>query len=366
MSGTMFDGFYANRRVLVTGHTGFKGAWLTLWLRRMGAVVTGYSLDPPSEPSLFKLAGVDADADWVRADLRDADALAETVERVRPEVVVHMAAQALVGEGYAHPAETFEVNVQGTVNLLEALRTAGGEPAVIAVTSDKCYEPRATRGPQSPEDAGHAESDRLGGRDPYSASKACAELVARAYRDSFFLDSGPRVATVRAGNVIGGGDFGADRLIPDAVAALGRGEPLTLRRPGATRPWQYVLDPLAGYLLLARLLVEDGRKWARAWNFGPEPGEVATVSVLLDAFMDAYGCDLERIEGGEPYEENPALVLDSSAFRTALGWRPMMDFQAMVGATAYWYREVLDRGGDARRASLDRIGEYERLVEEKT
>jgi CDP-glucose 4,6-dehydratase len=277
---------FAGRRVLVTGHTGFKGAWLSLWLQRLGAEVMGYALPPPTDPSLFELAKLARRLDHVVGDVRDLDALLTAFDRHAPEVVFHLAAQPLVLRSYREPKETFDTNVGGTVNVLEAVRRTPSVKAVVVVTSDKCYENREWV-------FGYREDDAMGGHDPYSASKGAAELVTAAYRRSFFApDASTRVvglASARAGNVIGGGDFADDRILPDALRAVQAGKPLLVRNPGSTRPWQHVLDPLAGYLLLATRLLDDPGRYAEAFNFGPDLSGVSSVRELVTSFYASLG-----------------------------------------------------------------------------
>ncbi|HVT34888.1 MAG TPA: CDP-glucose 4,6-dehydratase, partial [Nevskiaceae bacterium] len=259
--------FWRGRRVLLTGHTGFKGSWLSLWLQRLGAEVTGFALDPPTQPNLFQLAGVGQGMDSIIGDVRDASAVNAALARSRAEVVLHLAAQPLVHAGYSDPAGTYAINVMGTVHVLDAVRTVGGVKAVVNVTTDKCYDNREWVW-------SYRENDRLGGRDPYSNSKACSELVTASFRDSFFppehyAGHGVALGSGRAGNVIGGGDWGADRLVPDFFRAIDAGQPARVRRPQAIRPWQHVLEPLAGYLLLAQKLHQHGCEYAEGWNFAP-------------------------------------------------------------------------------------------------
>jgi CDP-glucose 4,6-dehydratase len=326
--------FWAGRRVLVTGHTGFKGGWLTLWLHALGAEVTGFAGPPPTEPSLFALAGVgEVCRGDVRGDVRDPAAVAAAVRAARPEVVFHLAARAIVLDALEDPAGTYATNVLGTAHVLEAARDA----AIVCVTSDKCY---------APGDGSHREDDALGGRDPYSASKAAAELVAAAHREAF----GVRVATARAGNVIGGGDWARHRLIPDLVRARDSGAPIVLRHPGATRPWQHVLNPLGGYLRLAERLTESDA-WARAWNFGPD--EAQTVGWIVDRVRSHWPLDV-RVEPAGDAIEDPALQLDASAARERLGWAPALDLAAGLDATVLWHDEVR-AGGDARAVTLTQI-----------
>jgi CDP-glucose 4,6-dehydratase len=355
--------FWRGRRVLLTGHTGFKGAWLSLWLQSLGAEVTGISLgEPQSEPSLYELARVgEGMASSVVCDIRDAVALERELARASPEVVIHMAAQSLVRRSFASPRETYETNVIGTVNLLEAVRLCEGVRAVVVVTSDKCYENREQKG-------GYREEDKLGGHDPYSSSKAAAELVTSAYRRSFFsAEDAPRVATARAGNVIGGGDWGEDRLIPDLMRAAvvgsegvapswGKGEPLRLRNPSAVRPWQHVLCPLSGYLLLAQALCESST-YARPWNFGPDPRDARTVEWVVRQVSALWPGGVPwEIDRGEHPHEAPLLELDSSQVRSQLGWFPPLDLEAGLKATVDWYM-VWREGQDIRELTLEQVAE---------
>jgi CDP-glucose 4,6-dehydratase len=336
--------------VLVTGHNGFKGAWLCLWLQALGARVRGASLaEPPTSPSLYELAGVQEGMEACFAcDVRDEDALARAVRDDRPEVVIHMAAQPLVRASFAAPSETFAVNALGTAHLLDAVRGCDGVRAVVVVTSDKCYAPHAGGRP-------HVEQDRLGGHDPYSASKACAELVVQSYRDSFFSSpDAARVASARAGNVIGGGDFGAERLLPDLFRAVLAGEPLLVRNPEAVRPWQHVLSPLSGYLALAQALCESDR-FACAWNFGPAIDEALPVRALLKRVGELWPGEIEwRVDEGEHPRENPALRLDSARARAELGWEPLLSLEDGLRLTVEWFR-AYQEGEDARAVMLGQL-----------
>ncbi|HEX3511606.1 MAG TPA: CDP-glucose 4,6-dehydratase [Solirubrobacteraceae bacterium] len=343
--------FWAGRRVLVTGHTGFKGAWLALWLSSLGSEVSGLSAGVPSRPSFYERSGGGACAQERTADIRDAPAVLGAVRELAPEVVFHLAAQPLVRRSLREPAATYEANVLGTANVLDAVREAGVPVrAVVVVTSDKCYaNPPGTR-------RRFVESDPLGGEDPYSSSKACAELVCAAYRSSFFgsVDA-PRLATARAGNVIGGGDWGEDRLLADVLRAIGERRPLLVRNPGAVRPWQHVLSPLSGYLRLAEELWR-GPEAARAWNFGPREHDERTVGAIADSLVELWDGELSwRSDADEHPREAGHLALDSSAAEAQLGWRPACDLDAALRLVVDWHRAER-RGEDMRAVSLAQIG----------
>jgi CDP-glucose 4,6-dehydratase len=342
--------FWARRRVLITGHTGFKGSWLSLWLQTLGARVTGLAQGPPTRPSLYELAGVGAGMRELAVDICDGSAVIEALRAEDPEIVMHLAAQPMVRRSLRDPAGTFAVNVMGTANVLEAVRRAAGSTmAVVVVTSDKCYENTGERV------RGFVESDPLGGADPYSSSKACAELVSSAYRRSFFArESSPRVATARAGNVLGGGDWGEDRLLPDAVRAVASGEPLRVRNPRAVRPWQHVLNPLSGYLLLAEELWRSSAA-ARAWNFGPPAQEARTVGWIVERLVSLWQGALSwELDGKASLPEASRLALDSSAAERALRWRPPWDLEQALRRVVEWHEA--ERGGeDMRRASVAQI-----------
>jgi CDP-glucose 4,6-dehydratase len=344
--------FWMDRRVLVTGHTGFKGAWLSLWLQSLGAVVSGLAPGVPTRPSLYELAGVGARMQEHAVDVRDAAAVREALRQARPEVVLHLAAQPMVRRSLRDPSLTYEVNVMGTVNVLDAVRQAGEDVrAIVVVTSDKCYE-NPSGGSRR-----FVEGDPLGGSDPYSSSKACAELVAGAYRRSMFSgDDSPRLASARAGNVIGGGDWGEDRLVPDTVRAVETGGPLNVRNPRAVRPWQYVLSPLSGYLRLAQALSQGpGRQAARAWNFGPPVRDAQPVSWIVERLAELWGGELrwQLDEGANPPEAGH-LELDSSAAEQLLGWRPALELEDALELVVQWHRAHRN-GEDMRRVSLAQI-----------
>jgi CDP-glucose 4,6-dehydratase len=351
LEGVVSGAVWRNRRVLVTGHTGFKGAWLSAWLRARGAHVAGLALDPPTDPSLHALVGAD-ERGRDRVDLRDRAATLARVRAAEPEVVFHLAAQSLVRAAFADPVDTYAVNVLGTAHLLEALRSSPSVRAVVVATSDKVYEPRADGG-------AHSESSPLGGVDPYSASKAAAELVTASYRRSYLAVEGVAVATARAGNVIGGGDWAADRVVPDVVRALAGGEPVVLRHPGAVRPWQHVLDPLAGYLLLGERLLA-GAELPPALNFGPSPDDACTVGSLVDELSEGFGGRPGwRLEGDErAVPETATLRLDASLAAAELGWAPRLPLAEGLRWTAEWYRAHA-AGADMRELTLRQLAAYE-------
>lgn len=348
------DGFWSGKRVLLTGHTGFKGAWTALWLRHLGAEVSGISLAPEPD-GLGDLIGVEQLVRSYRADLRDPEAVAAAVEDCRPELVLHMAAQPLVRRSIREPVETFATNVMGSVNLLQALRAVVGLRAVLVVTTDKVYLPLRIAG-------SHRETDRLGGHDPYASSKAACELVTSAMADSYFTPSGIPVATARGGNVIGGGDFAAERLVPDAVRAARAGMPLVLRHPEATRPWQHVLDCVSGYLTYLSALA-DTPDLPRALNFGP-PSDAPRIMVgtLASAMLDALGIETDWSCDVTPQPpETHALEIDSRLARQVLGWRDRMTGHALIDATATWYHAWAEGSHDMRAFTLSQIETYEAL-----
>ncbi|NLJ30171.1 MAG: CDP-glucose 4,6-dehydratase [Clostridiales bacterium] len=328
-----FGGAFYRKNVLVTGHTGFKGSWLCVWLGMLGARLTGYALDPVNDRDNFVMCGLSGKMIDLRGDVRDRARLNMAFEAYRPELVFHLAAQPLVLRSYREPAETFETNVMGTVNVLEAARSCGSVKAVIIVTSDKCYENREPFW-------GCREDDPMGGLDPYSASKGCAELAAASYRHSFFPEEkGKTVASVRAGNVFGGGDWSEFRLIPDCIRALEANRPVELRSPESVRPWQFVLEPLSGYLLLASQLLE-GVPLDGAWNFGPEPADSVSVGELAELLAEIWGgsARVRFSQEEDPPREAAALRLDCTKAKLLLGWRPRMDLRTALEYTVEWYR----------------------------
>lgn len=347
--------FWLGRRVFVTGHTGFKGSWLALMLSRLNARATGYALAPPTRPSLFALArAADHIEDW-RGDVRDLEAVTQAMQAASPEIVIHMAAQPLVRESYVDPIGTYGANVMGTAHVLEAARATSGVKLVLVVTTDKCYENRDWVW-------GYRETDALGGHDPYSNSKACAELVAAAYRDSFLRARGVRVVTARAGNVIGGGDFAADRIIPDALRAFVAGRALKVRNPGAVRPWQHVLEPLSGYLSLIESVLtaspETGARLDGGFNFGPGPEAERSVEALLAHFISAWGKDARWERDGDDHPHEARLLrLDTAKAREFLRWAPLLDFGQATQWTAQWYRAFAD-GADMAETTLEQVDRY--------
>lgn len=348
--------FWRGKKVFLTGHTGFKGSWLSLWLNHLGAEVTGYALEPVTEPSLFEVARVSKNMNSVMGDIRDREHLVQAMLEAEPEIVIHMAAQALVRYSYQNPVETYEVNVMGTVNLLEAVRQCGGVKNVLVVTSDKCYE-------NQEREAGYEEHEAMGGYDPYSNSKGCAELVVSAYRQSFF-ENGKRVAiaTARAGNVIGGGDWSEDRLIPDMVRAFSAGEEVVIRNPSAVRPWQHVFEALHGYLLLLERMSEDHMTFSQAWNFGPDEKEARDVAGIIERFVTSWGAATWRIEPDEKkLHEAHLLKLDCSKARNELEWQPLLELDQAIEWIADWYRHHRD-GGDMLEYSSQQLDAYQSKV----
>ncbi len=352
--------FWSGRSVFVTGHTGFKGGWLCLWLERLGARVVGYSLPPPTTPSLYEAAGVGGAMQSLIGDVRDAEQLAAAVREARPEVVFHLAAQAIVRSGYEEPVATYATNVMGTCHLLEAVRRCPGVRAVVVVTSDKCYADSGQR-------TAHVEDDPMGGHDPYSSSKGCAELVTAAYRLSFLGGAGGdeptvAVATARAGNVIGGGDWGDHRLVPDVVRAVAGGEPVHVRSPQAVRPWQHVASPLSGYLQLAEELCRRGAELAEGWNFGPDEEDCRPVSWLVERITSRWGGGASwRPEPHPGFHETGFLMLDCAKAHDRLGWRPPVELATAVDWLVDWYR-LHAAGGDVRGLTLEQLAETERRL----
>lgn len=349
--------FWAGKVVLLTGHTGFKGSWLSLWLQSAGAKVVGYALQPPTSPSLFVAASVAAGMTGIEGDVRDFSALSKVFEKYQPEIVIHMAAQALVRKSYTNPIETYSTNVMGTVHLLEAARLTGSVRAIVNVTSDKCYENREWVW-------GYRENEAMGGYDPYSNSKGCAELVASAYRSSYFNTSnhsehGVALASARAGNVIGGGDWAEDRLIPDIMHAIMQGKPVNIRNPHAIRPWQHVLEPLSGYLLLAQKLYQEGAAYSEGWNFGPNDEDAKPVSWIVDRLTKTWGEGASWVlDGGNHPHEAHYLKLDCSKAKARLEWYPRWDLQTTLESITRWNKQLL-AGENMKIVSLQQIADFQ-------
>ena len=350
--------FWHGKKVLLTGHTGFKGGWLALWLQKLGAGVVGYALDPPDEQCLFAAADVGREMTDLRGDVRDLNAVRECLEQHQPEIVFHLAAQALVRESYALPVDTYATNVMGTVNVLEAIRHCRSVKAAIMVTTDKCYDNREWPW-------GYRENDPLGGHDPYSSSKGCAELVIAAYRRSYFASAANKVgiASVRAGNVIGGGDWAKHRLVPDIVKGLVEAGTFHIRNPSAVRPWQHVLEPLRGYLLLAERLCDEPNKWSQAWNFGPNPNDARPVSEVADLLIEMWGSGRWTTDA-DPHavHEANSLQLDCSKARQLLAWTPQLNLKNALELTVNWYRTSTSTPEYMRAATLKQIDDYQALA----
>ena len=356
---TKMDAFWQGKRVIVTGHTGFKGSWLSLWLQDMGADVMGYALPPATVPSLFESMGLRTRIRTVFGDIRDLEGLQKTFEGFKPDIVLHLAAQAVVRASYRDPVGTYATNVMGTVNLLETVRLTGHARVVVNVTSDKCYENREWAW-------GYRENEPMGGHDAYSSSKGCSELVTSAYRRSFFA-KGPAggpvgIASARAGNVIGGGDWTEDRLIPDCMRALSRGQTIPIRNPNSVRPWQHVLEPLRGYLLLAEKLWSDPTTYSEGWNFGPNLQDARPVGWIADAVTQAWGRGSKWHDVSTPDQPHEAgyLQLDCTLARTRLGWEPRLDVTEAVNWAVDWYRRH-EEGEPALAITLEQISVYEAL-----
>ncbi len=348
--------FWKDKKIFLTGHTGFKGSWLSLWLYSLGAKVTGYALKPPTDPSLFELGHIEEIMQSIIGDIRDKSVLQEAMLKAQPDIVIHMAAQPLVRDSYKIPAETYETNVMGTVNLFEAVRHCKSVKAVVNVTTDKCYENKEWLW-------GYRENEPMGGYDPYSASKACSELVTSSYRNSFFhrdryVEHSVAVASARAGNVIGGGDWAGDRLIPDCIKSLLNGEKIVIRSPHAIRPWQYVLEPLNGYLLLSQRLYEEGINYAEAWNFGPNEDDAKSVEWIVRKLCEKWkGNATFEIDKSPQVHEANYLKLDCSKAKSLLKWEPHWDLETALDKIVEWYLFYKDNQ-DIRNACLQQIVDF--------
>ena len=350
------DNFWRNKRVFITGHTGFKGSWLTLWLNQLGAQITGYSLDPLPDQTLFTELNLSEQITDLRGDITDITKLQGAITASSPEVVIHMAAQSLVRESYRAPINTLTTNIIGTANLLESIRHVDSVRAALIVTSDKSYQ-------NTGQLSAYSEDDHLGGHDPYSASKACAEIVASSYRDSFFSPNNgisTGIATARSGNVIGGGDWAKDRLIPDAMRAFAQGQPLIIRAPTATRPWQHVLEPLSGYLLLCKKLWREPQKYSGAWNFGPDPSGIMPVEHVVNRLVDLYGhgaCWHHEISSNHMHEAE-LLSLNISKARETLGWSPRWNLELTLTETVDWYKQKVLAQASVLEVTIQQIQRY--------
>ena len=351
----MTPSFWNNKRVLITGHTGFKGSWLSVWLKKLGAEVIGFSNSVPTNPSLYELSGINSDIISVTGDIRDLQTLQNTFLQYKPQIVIHMAAQSLVGPSYDDPVETYSTNVMGTVNLFESIRKSNDTSVIINVTSDKCYENKENF-------ISFKEGDALGGIDPYSSSKACAELITSAYRHSFYKDT-VAIATARAGNVIGGGDWALNRVIPDFIKKINQHQKLTIRNPNSIRPWQFVLEPLSGYLKLAEKLFSEGPAFSEPWNFGPDSQDGKSVEWLISKFDKEYGGGGNfEIESNNnlPYEAN-YLKLDCSKSNKRLNWSPKLSIEQSISMTSAWYKNFYENNLNMHTFSLDQIKQFESI-----
>lgn len=353
----IFDNIYQGKRVLVTGHTGFKGSWLCVWLYKLGADVVGYALKPPTTPSLFEACNLEKKVTSIIGDIRNLKMLRDVFEKYQPDIVFHLAAQSLVRPSYKEPLETLNTNIIGTANLLEAARNTRSVRAIVVVTTDKCYENREWIYP-------YRETDALGGYDPYSASKACAEIITASYRNSFFLDTNVAVASARAGNVIGGGDWADDRLLPDCIRAFTENRQVELRYPHAIRPWQHVLEPLSGYIVLAeKLLGIDASAFSDSWNFGPDATGDATVGEIAQKAADYWGNGAVVVEdkSNKPHEAE-ILRLDITKARTNLNWCPRWSIDRAVKETIFWYKAWYEKNNDMYQFSFKQIESYEQSL----
>lgn len=353
----MNKSFWNGKKVFITGHTGFKGSWLSLWLKTLGAEVTGYSLAPETTPNLYNIIEADNDVRSNINDIRDSDSLVKAISKCQPEIIFHLAAQALVRYSYEKPIETYDTNVMGTVNLLNAVRQVKSVCAVINITTDKCYENKEWQWP-------YRENDTLGGHDPYSNSKACSELVTSSFRDSYFNPQdyhshGVAIATARAGNVIGGGDWSTDRLIPDIFTAIFNKQPIVIRNPRAIRPWQHVLDPLKGYLLLAEKLYNEGVAYSGAWNFGPNPKDTKSVQWIAETIADLWGKDIHiKLDNNKQPHEANTLKLDCSKASSQLNWQPSYDVSTALKETVGWQKAYINNSKDIRNFTIKQIAEH--------
>lgn len=356
----IFKNLYKEKKVFLTGHTGFKGAWLTLWLKELGADVKGYSLKPNTNPSIFNILQLEKDITNVFGDIRDSDKLEKEMIEFEPDIVFHLAAQPLVRLSYTEPKMTYETNVMGTLNVYEAARKCSSVKAIVSITTDKCYENKEWT-------YGYREIDPMGGYDPYSSSKGCAELLSSSYRNSFFNELGIGLATARAGNVIGGGDWADDRLIPDLVRAVSEDRHLIIRNAIATRPWQYVLEPLSGYLWLGALLMNGRIEYSSGWNFGPYDSDVLSVEEILKLSIEAWGRGKYEVDKSSQHHEAKLLKLDISKARIELKWQPVYSINTTVNKTVEWYKNYYDNKEiDIKGYTINQIKDYVKEAENKS
>jgi len=352
----MNENFWKNKKTLITGHTGFKGSWLTIWLKKLGADIIGFSKSIPTNPSLFKISNVENDIKSIIGDVQNYEFLKEIISKNEPEIVFHMAAQSLVIKSYSDPIETFSTNVMGTVNLLYAIKETKKTKVVVNITSDKCYENNESL-------EGYTEDDPMGGHDPYSCSKGCAELITKSFRNSFFSsnpENNVALSSVRAGNVLGGGDWAEDRLIPDIIRAIKNKESVKIRNPNATRPWQHVLDPLSGYINLAEKLWGNQTIYSEGWNFGPDENEVKPVSWVIEKFNELWKNKINwSIENNKLHETNN-LILNCQKAKSKLGWNPKINTETALRWTIEWYEKYFD-GEDMRKVTEEQITKFQDL-----
>jgi len=347
--------FWHGKNVLVTGHTGFKGSWLSLWLQSLGANCVGFSLEPPTQPNIFDVIQISGKMQSIIGDIRDFELLQLTLQKYQPEIIIHMAAQPLVNFSYREPLITYSTNITGTIHLLEAARLTDSVKVIVNITSDKCYQNQEL-------DRGYHEEDSLGGYDPYSSSKACSELVTQAYSYSYLKNKGINVATARAGNVIGGGDWGQNRLVPDVVNACVKQQNISLRYPNALRPWQHVLEPLHGYLTLAKQLYESSPSYTQAWNFGPSEDQDKTVSWLTDALINYWGSGIKWIpNSSELKHETNLLRLNSTKAERFLGWKSQWNIETALAKTVEWYQSYF-KEENMQNISLEQIDEFQKTL----
>ena len=352
----MNQSFWKNKKILITGHTGFKGSWLTVWLKKLGADITGFSKSVPTNPSLFETVNIEKDIKSVVGNIKNYELLKETISKCEPEIIFHMAAQSLVIKSYSNPIETFSTNVMGTVNLLYAVKETKKPKVVINITSDKCYENNESL-------EGYREDDPMGGYDPYSSSKGCAELITKSFRKSFFSSNHENnigLASVRAGNVIGGGDWAENRLIPDIISAIKNKENVKIRNPNAIRPWQHVLDPLNGYISLAEKVWDDQTKYSEGWNFGPEKNEAKPVSWVVEKFNELWKNKINWVIGNNELHEANNLILNCQKAKSRLGWNSKMNTETALKWTIEWYTKYFE-GKNMMKVTEEQIVEFQKL-----